>query len=120
MGSLRDKGIKLTAKAFNLERKKLFKADSSLILLKPDGGEVEYVTLRTFEKDFIVRHNSFRNEIVVEIAIAEDIGALLKKTSNIVFDGWIYDVTEADMTPPFGDRFSWMITSKVDSRPYTP
>jgi hypothetical protein len=109
MGNLIRKAVEITAKGFDIERRILFPANSSLILLKRDGRTQVFNALRQVDKGYIVRYDGFRNLNKVEIATNDDIKEIIYQTSHFAFNRQVYAVRDGDVSPPFGDRFTWLI-----------
>ncbi len=109
MANLLAKAIKLTAKGFDIERKKLMPPGSWLALLARDGRDNIFTELRYYQTGFIARSNNFRSGFYIEIATSEDLHLDILKTSYFALNGKCYAVGDGDTFPPSGDRFSWMI-----------
>lgn len=109
MANLLEKAIRLTAKGFDIERKKLFPPGLWLALLSRDGRTQVFHEIAYFESGFIPRSNNFRTGFYIEIATAADLSETILKTSFFSLSGKCYAVGEGDVFEPSGDRFSWMI-----------
>lgn len=109
MANLLGKAIRLTAKGFDMERKKLFQPGLWLAMLARDGREQTFHELQFFSGGFIPRSNNFRTGFYVEIATVADLSTDILKMSHFSLSGKCYAVSDGDVFEPSGDRFSWMI-----------
>jgi hypothetical protein len=120
MADILGKAIKITAKGFDLERKKLFRGLTALALLTRDGRENVFSELRNYISGFIPRSNTFRTGFYVEIATLDDLKLDILKLTHFALDGQCYAVGDGDIFPPSGDRFTWMIYGTFVKDTYTP
>jgi hypothetical protein len=120
MASLLDKAIRLTAKGFDIERKKLMPPNSWVALLAADRRANSFHQLRYYKKGFITRSNNFRTGFYVEIATADNLQPDVLKCSFFSINGVCYAVGDGDVFPPSGDRFSWMFYGTFVKDVYTP
>jgi len=109
MSSLLETAVKLTANGFDIERRLLFPPGGWLALLTRDGRENAFHRLRLYTAGYIPRSNNFRTGFYVEIATLDDLKLDILKLSHFALDGQCYAVSDGDVFPPSGDRFSWMI-----------
>lgn len=109
MASFLNKAVRLTAKGFDKERKKLLPPDSWVSLLARDGRTQVFAELRYYDSGFVPRSNNFRSGFYIEIATLDDLKLDILKTTHFALNGDCYAVSDGDVFPPSGDRFSWMI-----------
>jgi hypothetical protein len=119
MGDILGKAVRITAKGFDLERKKLFRV-SWVALLARDGRDKVFSQLRYYTSGFITRSNNFRTGFYVEIATLDDLKLDILKLSHFAIDGQCYAVSDGDVFPPSGDRFTWMIYGTFVKDTYAP
>ena len=120
MADLRTKLTPVVAKGFDIERKLLFPG-SYIVLLRRDGRSEKFGELRRYLKGFKPVYDSFRNQLRLEIATLDDLQADSLELSHFWFMGRVYSVSQADITPPFGDRFTWLILGTASAKDtYTP
>lgn len=109
MSSLLQTAVKLTATGFDIERGLLFPPGMWLAFLTRDGRDNVFSQLRLYTAGFIPRSNTFRTGFYVEIATLDDLKLDVLKLTHFALTGQCYAVSDGDVFPPSGDRFSWMI-----------
>lgn len=119
MADLSKKGIKLTAKKFNIQRRLLAPA-SYLILLRRDGRINAFETpLLVLQKDFGAEWSDFRNAFVFEIARNETgFSEIIRKVTHLSFSGELYAALNQDEFPPYFTDFTWKISAQKVSGNY--
>jgi len=109
MADLIGKAVRITAKGFDIERKKLFRGTTWLALLTRDGRDNVFHRLRLYTAGFIPRSNNFKTGFYIEIATLDDLKLDILKLTHFALEGQCYAVSDGDIYPPSGDRFTWMI-----------